>query len=281
MKLCTIIHDKKEHAAVIQGEELVLISAINEALQQSFPEQLLPLLQSEQLTQLQRLLKNGLDERVDTIAIDEVQLCTPYTQAAHIFGVGMNYQEKLVDLQAEKAEEPVVFLKPSSTIAPMQKPLQLPRASQSVTAEGELAVIIGKRCQHVLEKEALTYVAAYTTSLDLTAKDIHAKNPRFLQLSKVFPTFFSFGPVIVTPDELGDLSRVAVQSVHNGQVIHENTINHMLYSPAYIVSYISQFVELLPGDIIMTGTPGSFLIKAGDVAACHITNVPALQHDVI
>lgn len=99
-------------------------------------------------------------------------------------------------------------------------------------------------------------------------------------MSKVFPTFFSFGPVLITADEIEDLEQLRVQSVHNGRVIHENTIDHMMYSPAYIVSYISQFVELQAGDIIMTGTPGSFIIQAGDEAACVITQMTALQHTV-
>lgn len=281
MKLCTIRQNDSEQAAVLIDEELVTIRAINEALQQSFHEDLLLLLRSGQLVALEQLIGEQSLQHVPCLRAEAIQFCTLYINAEHIFGVGLNYHEKLVDLQTERADEPVVFMKPNSTIAQNGEVLQLPTAPQSVSAEGELALIIGKRCRHVSEDEALSYVAAYTISLDLTAKDIHAKNPRFVQISKVFPTFFSFGPVLVTADELGDLQRVVVQSVHNGEVIHENTIDHMLYSPAYIVSYISQFVELQPGDIIMTGTPGSFLIEAGDVAACRITNMPVLQHHVM
>lgn len=278
MKLCTVTYNDERHAAVVTEENVVFIRTINTALTQQFPNDVHALVQFETLQQLRTIVPQLAT--LEHVAIHDVQFETPYNTPTHIFGVGMNYQQKLEDLQAERAEEPVVFMKPASTIASLQHALQLPTVSTTVSAEGELALVIGKRCHDVSEEEALSYVSAYTTSLDLTAKDIHAKNPRFLQMSKVFPTFFSFGPVLITADEIEDLEQLRVQSVHNGRVIHENTIDHMMYSPAYIVSYISQFVELQAGDIIMTGTPGSFIIQAGDEAACVITQMIALQHTV-
>ena len=278
MKLCTVTHNAQRHAAIVIDDAVVFIKTVNDVLAQNFPNDVYALVNIHTIDQL-RAIEPQL-ATLEQIALCDVQLETPYDTPAHIFSIGMNYQEKLADLQAERSEEPVVFMKPNSTIASIHGGLQLPAASKVVSAEGELALIIGKVCHRVCEEEAMDYVSAYTTSLDLTAKDIHAKNPRFLQLSKVFPTFFSFGPMLVTADEIENLQHVRVQSVHNGTVVHENTIDHMMYSPAYIVSYISQFVELQVGDVIMTGTPGSFVIQSGDEATCIISSVAQLQQSV-
>ena len=194
----------------------------------------------------------------------------------------MNYVEKAQDLQAIPVDHaPVCFLKPATSLIGMNENIVLPRVSKRVTAEGELSLIIGKRCFEVSEEEALDYVIGYTTSLDLTASDIHAQNPRFIQMSKLCKGFFSFGPEINMLEHVSDLDSLFVETVQNGKVVHRNSVQNMIYRPAFIVSYISRFVELQPGDVIMTGTPGSFLVTKGDVAACRITGLHALQNEVI
>ena len=281
MKLCNVTYDGHTHAAVHEQHNVLFIEAINATFHTALPNDLRVLMAREHIETLHELSQQLKWQSVAAIALQNVVFETPYTAPQHVFGVGMNYQEKLVDLQAAPSEEPVVFMKPNATIATMTEALRLPAMSEHITAEGELALIIGKCCERVSEEEALQYVSGYTTALDLTAKDVHAKNPRFMQLAKIFPTSFSFGPVIVTAHDVPDVQRLCVESVHNGRVVHQNTVDHMMYSPAYIVSYISQFIALQVGDIIMTGTPGSFTIRAGDEAACHIQHVGRLTHYVI
>lgn len=281
MRICTIVYNGMEQAAILRDEDLILVTDINDAFQTEFPVTLLQLLAQGQLDVLRQLYVSRSMAHLPTLHIHSNQLQMPYREAHHIFGVGMNYVEKLEDLQAERAEEPVIFMKPTSSMISEGDAIRLPTTAEEVSAEGELALIIGKACTNVSEADALNYIAAYTTSLDMTARDIHAKNPRFMQISKVFPTFFSFGPVLTTTDEVEDIAMLTVQSVHNGQVIHENSIAHMMYSPAYIVSYLSTFVTLQPGDIIMTGTPGSFIVQSGDVASCVISGLPILQNKVV
>ena len=209
--------------------------------------------------------------------VEQVTFLMPKTNAKHVFGVGANYVEKAEDLNIV-AQKPVCFLKtPESVVGPGDV-IRFPNFSHNVSAEGELALIIGKPCFEVSEEEALSYVMGYTTALDLTAKDLHAENPRFLQLSKLFQGSCSIGPDI----QLGthDLASLYVETVRNGEVVHRNTIANMMYTPAFIVSYISKFVTLVPGDIILTGTPGSFDCTKGDVAECRVTGLAPLKNQL-
>ncbi len=281
MRLATINYEGQEQPVVLRGDGVFLLRDINRVLNKSYPLSLLELLGSEMLAGFRQDCK-GLQKEwasMQKLSVDEVEFTAPYRNPVHIFGVGMNYVEKAEDLQATPVEDmPVCFLKPATSLVGMNEEIRLPAISKHVTAEGELSLIIGKRCFEVGEEEALDYVAGYTTSLDLTAKDIHAQNPRFIQMAKLSKGFFSFGPEIVLLEKPTDLNSLLVETVQNGEVIHRNTVRHMIYTPAFIVSYISQFLELQPGDVIMTGTPGSFSVTKGDVATCRVTGLRELQN---
>ena len=281
MRLATINYEGQEQPVVLRDDGVFLLRDINRILNKSYPLSLLELLGSEMLADFRQDCK-GLQKEwasMQKLSVDEVEFTAPYRNPVHIFGVGMNYVEKAEDLQATPVEDmPVCFLKPATSLVGMNEEIRLPVISKHVTAEGELSLIIGKRCFEVGEGEALDYVAGYTTSLDLTAKDIHAQNPRFIQMAKLSKGFFSFGPEIVLLEKTTDLNSLLVETVQNGEVIHRNTVQHMIYTPAFIVSYISQFLELQPGDVIMTGTPGSFSVTKGDVATCRVTGLRELQN---
>lgn len=126
----------------------------------------------------------------------------------------------------------------------------------------------------------MNYVAGYTTSLDMTAKEIHARNPRFMQRAKSFDTFLSLGSCLSTPDEYVDLPNLKVETVLNGEVMHHNTVNRMIFSPSYLISFLSRMMTLHPGDIILTGTPGSVVIEAGDEVECRIAELKTLSNPV-
>ena len=281
MRLATINYEGQEQPVVLRDDGVFLLRDINRHLNKSYPLSLLELLGSEMLADFRQDCK-GLQKEwasMQKLSVDEVEFTAPYRNPVHIFGVGMNYVEKVDDLQATPVEDmPVCFLKPATSLVGMNEEIRLPAISKHVTAEGELSLIIGKHCFEVGEEEALDYVAGYTTSLDLTAKDIHAQNPRFIQMAKLSKGFFSFGPEIVLLEKPADLNSLLVETVQNDEVIHRNTVQHMIYTPAFIVSYISQFLELQPGDVIMTGTLGSFSVTKGDVAACRVTGLRELQN---
>jgi 2-keto-4-pentenoate hydratase/2-oxohepta-3-ene-1,7-dioic acid hydratase in catechol pathway len=157
----------------------------------------------------------------------------------------------------------------------------LPSQSERVTAEGELAVVIGREAKDVPEEDAHSIVAGFTTVLDMTAEDILRRNPRYLTRSKSFDTFFSFGPELVTSEEIQDVDALEVATVLNGKVHRANTVSNMTFSPWWLVSFHSRIMTLLPGDVISTGTPGAVVIQDGDVAECRITGFESLSNPVV
>lgn len=197
-----------------------------------YDEPLLELIKTQQLKALQNELLHVEWEQVPYQMADSVTFVQPYHEPAHILGVGVNYVAKAEDLQFTPGAKPVCFLKTNDVVVGPSEDIRYPRFSNHISAEGELALIIGKRCFQVREEEALSYVAAYTTALDLTAKDMHAENPRFMQLSKLFKGSCSFGPEVRLLE--GDLQAVKVQTVQNGEVVHENVVSNMMFSPVFI-----------------------------------------------
>jgi 2-keto-4-pentenoate hydratase/2-oxohepta-3-ene-1,7-dioic acid hydratase in catechol pathway len=149
-----------------------------------------------------------------------------------------------------------------------------------VTAEAELAVIIGREAKNVSEEDAPSVVAGFTTVLDMTAEDILRRNPRYLTRAKSFDTFFSFGPQLVTPDEVGEVQSLEVATVLNGEVRRRNFVSNMVFSPWSLVSFHSEVMTLLPGDVFSTGTPGAVEVRDGDVVGCRISSFEPLINPV-
>src|ERR687889_199803 len=147
-------------------------------------------------------------------------------------------------------------------------------------AEGELGVIIGRQCKDVSEADAPSVVVGFTTIVDMTAEDILEKNPRYLTRSKSFDTFFSFGPELVTVDEVDDVDALEVATIHNGQVHRRNVVSNMTFRPWWLVAFHSRVMTLLPGDVISTGTPGAVHIRSGDTAGVQITGFRELTNPV-
>jgi len=205
-----------------------------------------------------------------------------YRRPRKIWGIGLNYVEHAGDLsETAPSEEPASFMRPDTTIIGPGEEVVLPAQSERVTAEGELALVIGREAKNVSEEEAPFVVAGLTTVLDMTAEDILRKNPRYLTRAKSFDTFFSFGPQLVTLDEVGEMEDLTVATVLNGEVKRENVVSNMTFSPWFLVSFHSKVMTLLPGDIISTGTPGAVQIRDGDVVECRITGLEPLSNPVV
>ena len=205
-----------------------------------------------------------------------------YRRPRKIWGIGLNYVEHAGDLsETAPADEPASFMRPDTTIIGPGDEIVLPPQSEWVTAEGELALVMGREAKDVSEDEAWRFVAGFTTVLDMTAEDILRRNPRYLTRAKSFDTFFSFGPELVTPDEIDDVDALEVATVLNGEVHRSNKVSNMTFSPWWLVSFHSRVMTLLPGDVISTGTPGAVVIRDGDVAECRITGFEALSNPVV
>lgn len=277
MRLATIKMNGSEIAGIVIPKGVVPISAVNKAKGTAWKEEMYELICEEQLPGLtawyNRSGRAELEEMPGLVPADKV-ICGPlYRNPQRIFGIGLNYADHAEDL-GENAPKgfPGSFYKPASSIIGPKDAIQIPSLpeAEKTTAEAELGIILGKKCKCIDEKDWQDYIAGYTTILDMTEESILRQNPRFLTLAKGFDTFFSFGPQLVTPDEIKDVLTLNVQTVRNGQVHAENVVNNMTHKPARLVSLISHLQGWLPGDILSTGTPRAIHIEDGDTAECRI-----------
>lgn len=277
MRLATIRRDGAEVAAIVTSDGAVPIFCIR-----GFEEtvDLDSLLASGRLEELRAAA--GTARRADAVPPARIRYGPLYRRPRKIWGIGLNYAEHAADLDEMTPKgEPASFMRPDTTIIGPGDEIRLPGQSERVTAEAELGLIIGRRAKDVPEEDAPSVVAGFTTVLDMTAEDILRRNPRYLTRAKSFDTFFSFGPHLVTPDEVGEVSSLEVATVLNGEIRRRNTVSNMTFSPWWLVSFHSKVMTLLPGDVISTGTPGAVVIEDGDVAGCHITGFEPLFNPVV
>lgn len=287
MRLATILLDGREQLAICQKSGVVPIENLNREFHSQWPQTLQQLLEIGGIGRLTDWYNHRGRSELDAarhMLLDHrhCRYAPPYRHPPKIWGIGLNYREHAEDLsERSPTSSPASFMKPFTTIIGPGEAIQIPRLSRRTTAEAELGVIIGKRCRHVPRDKWLDVVAGFTTILDMTAEDILVQNPRFLTVSKSFDTFFSFGPQVLTTDEIDDIADLKVSTIINGKVHAENTIDHMTFTPDALIAFHSQVMTLVPGDIISTGTPGAVPVRHGDIVQCRITGFAPLENPVI
>ncbi len=282
MRLVTIRQGGREEAAVVLPDG---VAPLREVYDLSGEEGagLLSLLESGRFYELKEAYGRGeMREEMRGETLLRSSRAALYRRPRKIWGIGLNYVEHAGELsETAPSEEPASFMRPDTTIIGPDDEIVLPAQSERVTAEGELALVLGREAKDVPEEDAPHFVAGFTTVLDMTAEDILRKNPRYLTRSKSFDTFFSFGPELVSPDEIEDVDALEVATVLNGKVHRSNTVSNMTFSPWWLVSFHSRIMTLLPGDVISTGTPGAVIIQDGDVAECRVTGFEPLSNPVV
>lgn len=278
MRLVTIRQGGREEAAVVLPDGVAPVREVY-GLPGEEGADLLSLLESGRFYELKEIYGRG---EVRGEALPRSSRAPLYRRPRKIWGIGLNYVEHAGDLaETAPSDEPASFMRPDTTIIGPDDEIVLPAQSERVTAEGELALVMGREAKDVSEEDAPLFVAGFTTVLDMTAEDILRKNPRYLTRSKSFDTFFSFGPELVSPDGIEDVDALEVATVLNGKVHRSNTVSNMTFPPWWLVSFHSRIMTLLPGDVISTGTPGAVIIQDGDVAECRITGFEPLSNPVV
>jgi 2-keto-4-pentenoate hydratase/2-oxohepta-3-ene-1,7-dioic acid hydratase in catechol pathway len=209
--------------------------------------------------------------------LSDVKLLPPVTPSK-IVCVGRNYREHAAELGNEMPTEPLLFLKAPSTIIGDGDTIELPEMSQRVEHEGELAVVIGRRCRRLSsEEDPLAYVLGYTCLNDVTARDLQRKDVQFTR-GKSFDTFCPVGPYIVTGLDPTDLS---VETRVNGSVRQSGRTSAMAFPVKHLIRYISHAMTLEPGDLIATGTPaGVGPLLDGDLCEVSVEGVGTLRNNV-
>lgn len=287
MRLATIKLDSTEAATIVTATGVIPIETINQKLGKNWPNDTIEIIVSGLITEMNNWYRsNGKEDlralKNDEIPFESVNYAPLYRHPKKIWGIGLNYVEHARDLSEKTPKtRPASFMKPDTTIIGYDDTIKIPLQSEKTTGEAELGIIIGEKCKNVDRGDWLSVVAGFTTIIDVTAEDIIRENPRYLTLSKSFDTFFSFGPHLVTPDEIEHVKNLKVATVLNGKIHAQNSVSNMTFPPDYLISFHSEVMTLLPGDIISTGTPRAVQINDGDVIECQIDGFMPLKNPVI
>lgn len=221
-------------------------------------------------------------------ARSEVRLLPLVPNPGKILCVGLNYATHVAETGREQKEHPAIFTRWADTLLAAGDPVVRPKETTRFDYEGELAVIIGKGGRRIRKADAMAHVAGYSLFNDVSVRDWQRHNIQFTP-GKNFPATGPFGPEMVTPDEAGDLSEQRVQTRVNGQLVQDQPVADMIWDIATVIEYCSTFTELMPGDVIATGTPGGvgdkrnppLYLKAGDRVEISVGIVGVLSNPVI
>jgi 2-keto-4-pentenoate hydratase/2-oxohepta-3-ene-1,7-dioic acid hydratase in catechol pathway len=209
---------------------------------------------------------------------DAVRLLAPVIPRSKVIGIGRNYAAHAAELGNEIPSEPLVFLKPNTSVIGPDDPIVLPSYSSNVHHEAELAVVIGKVVKDVTPERALDYVFGYTVANDVTARDVQKTDGQWTR-GKGFDTSCPLGPWIVTGLDVDDLQ---VTARVNGETKQDGRTSQLIFDVPYLISYVSEIFTLLPGDVILTGTPaGVGPIVHRDVVEIEVEGIGILRNPVI
>jgi len=190
---------------------------------------------------------------------------------------GLNYKDHAEELKMKLPKEPVIFLKPTSSIIFNEETIKIPKASERVDYEAELAIVIGKTCKSIKKEDAKKYIKGFTILNDVTARDLQEKDGQWTR-AKSFDTFCPIGPKIISRIDANNLK---IQLRVNGEIKQDSNTNNMIFSVEELVEFVSSIMTLYPDDIISTGTPpGVGKLEKGDTVEIEIENIGILKNFV-
>lgn len=281
MKLVTFEAGGKQSYGVVEGDQIVDASKIHGGgisdLKHLFASANgIPAIPPAELT-------NAPRHRLDDVILKPV-----IPNPDKIICVGLNYEMHRKETGRDKSEYPVLFTRFANSQIGHGEPMVRPRQSDMLDYEGELAVIIGKAGRHIDEANALSHIAGYACYNDGSVRDWQRHTHQFTP-GKNFPSTGGFGPWMVTADAIADPSAMELTTRLNGEVMQSATTDMMIFSIQHQISYCSQFTELVPGDVIVTGTPGGVgakrdpqvFMKPGDVVEVEISGIGILSNPVV
>lgn len=218
----------------------------------------------------------------------DAELGPPVPDPDKIICLGLNYREHAIEFQMRTSEAPPIFAKFRNALCGPTSPIVLPRVSQQIDYEGELAVVIGRRCKEVTEGEALDYVGGYTIMNDVSARDLQMKSSQWTA-GKVLDTFAPTGPWIVPASDIPDPQTLQIWTRVNGVTLQHGNTGEMIFSVARTIAFLSSLMTLVPGDIIATGTPAGvgfkrnppIFLKAGDIVEVEIERIGIIANPVV
>jgi 2-keto-4-pentenoate hydratase/2-oxohepta-3-ene-1,7-dioic acid hydratase in catechol pathway len=220
----------------------------------------------------------GIKETGATIPLEQVRLLAPCVPSK-IIALGLNYIDHAAEFGGAVPDEPLIFLKPSTSVIGPDDDIIYPRMARRVDYEAELAVVIGRVCRHVRQEAFRDCILGYAAFNDVTARDLQKKDGQFTR-SKSFDTFAPLGPWIET--EIPDPDNLTVEAYLNGERRQHSSTGNMVFPVATLVAFISRIMTLLPGDVIATGTPsGIGPMREGDVVEIRLEGIGSLRNRVV
>ncbi len=264
MKILRFGEPGKEKPGVLINNEIFDVSAFGEDIGETF-------LGSDGLNRLGQWLKDNTGA-LKKVAPD-VRIGAPFTRPSKIICVGLNYTKHALESNMPLPTEPIIFFKSTTALTGPNDALIIPRKSEKTDWEVELAVVIGKVASYVEEKNAMDYVAGFCLHNDYSERAFQLERNGQWVKGKSCDSFAPMGPYLVTKDEIADFNNLHMWLKVNGKMMQDNNTDDMIFEVPFLVSYISQFMTLLPGDVISTGTPAGvglgfkppIYLKAGDV----------------
>ncbi len=218
-------------------------------------------------------LKTWLAKNPSLPKVSGQRIGTPFTRPSKIICIGLNYSDHAKETGAKLPEEPIIFFKATSALTGPSDQLVIPKNSVKTDWEVELAVVIGKKATYVDEKNAMDYIAGYCVHNDYSERAFQLERGGQWVKGKSCDTFAPMGPYLVTKDEIADIHNLRLWLNVNGKKFQDGNTSNLVFKIPFLVSYLSQFMTLLPGDVISTGTPAGvglgfnppIYVKKGDV----------------
>ncbi|WP_339754284.1 fumarylacetoacetate hydrolase family protein [Algoriphagus aquimarinus] len=233
-------------------------------------------------------LQSTFDKEKAPIVSNIIRLGAPVKRPGKIICIGLNYRKHAAESGMDEPAEPVVFFKATSSMMGPNDTIIIPKNSKKTDWEVELAVVIGKRANYISKEEALDHVAGYMLHNDVSEREFQIERGGQWVKGKSCDTFAPLGPYLVTKDEIADPNNMRLWLTLNGKKMQDGNTSDFIFNVQHVVSYLSQFMSLMPGDIISTGTPEGvgfgqkppFYLKDGDVIELGIDGLGSAKQDV-
>ncbi|WIE74566.1 fumarylacetoacetate hydrolase family protein [Curtobacterium sp. MCSS17_007] len=220
----------------------------------------------------------GFETTGERVPLADAKLLAPVIPRSKVIGVGLNYAEHASEMDERSSDDPVVFLKPNTAVIGPDDPIRLPAEVGRVDHEGELAIVIGSLAKNVRREDFASVVLGYTIANDVTARDLQARDGQWTR-AKGFDTFCPLGPVIETEIDPSD---IRLETRVDGELRQAASTSEMVHDIPTLVEFVSSIWTLLPGDVILTGTPaGVGAIRDGEVVEVLIEGIGSLKNPVI
>lgn len=279
MKLIRWMNGSKPATGIIINDEYFDTSSFGEDYNEQFFE-------SDGLNRLQKFVESN-KEKLPKLSKD-IRLAAPISRPSKIVCIGLNYADHAKETNAQIPKEPIIFFKSTTALIGPNDDVIIPKNSKKTDWEVELAVVIGKKTSYVEESEALNYVAGYCLHNDLSEREFQIERGGQWVKGKSCDTFAPLGPFLATQDEIKDVDNLKLWLKVNGQTMQNGNTSNFIFKVPFLISYLSQFMTLLAGDVISTGTPAGVglgmnpqvYLKPGDVVELGIDGLGTSKQNV-